>query len=1076
MLNISSALDKLSEVSTAGASAAESGDNAPYLLNPAGVTEINEILLAAAAGFLTNSSPAVLAWAIILQTLREYASFSKETRELRQSQRAADTFGVGDSSDSESIGRPPTRNATSPLQRPSTGSDTSQQSSFLEEMLERVMHTTLDEDPIGYLARSAVDGSHVFDILINISTKYCTPFGSDHDGKSGLKMRIVLLDLIRAVLERVDYLPQSILASLAVLTGNERHWDVLDRPAEFRDAEPAAIFLNDEFLMQKMFENALSRFPYESLPFLKLCRALAVYRAVPNEETPTLLSILRNIDSLTCVLPHNFVAYEIIQEDEDNNIIQLTDSLNFLDHVVKLHLGSMKTSKQAALALSPYNGNENSWELSKGTVGRVLSESRPLVVRWKYEYSGLTYLGKIMQHALTKDDSLLDGMGAMSSRETVTEIVGLITTMLLSSLEYTSLSQPSVEAQDRARAILEEASDGLSRNQDIISVIFEIFEDELHRRQIVSEDGSLDLLVQCIQFTHALLPIVPGRVWPFLGRSSLLGIDGGESRLKAIIASTEMVLGRYDFLLGCVHVLDALVEDAVTHSISRRVPAQATTRFTKSNSSGAGISDTALKKVLLNLTRTMVDVFESTMNWKFTIQEERLEINTQVCSIFQKIISYSFEVDDSPTNAQKLIAHLAPTADYLVDVFLSRSTGDLTINPIVHIFLEGVTTPNTTLSTRGLKYWTAQVRAVINLSTELVRVSKYLQYPPARLEEQLFKAAPVLAKVYAAHESYRLPVISLFESLIRCAGASDQQPPSLLGHLGQKTARNFLEVLSTLGKPIVEEHLLIGIWRLLSAAVSKRQQWFAIFILTGNTPRESFKDKKTISTNLKRAEPLFTLALDALSDIERLQPKQALAMLEFVGLAADFWPWIMTNVEKHPTFLNAMTGFVAQLGSSSSTEMSRLLRTDYDKIQMTSFIADILAMYNHHIQQSGNTSYAKKLLPSLKFFTQHGVAVPTYNASLHGNLRKNFESKFSSCSLTNLKRTAVERPLLGDSFYFHLEIADKMLRFDSTWAGNPGQDFNEEFRRANVNLSVVESQVVSSFIVVMPLEPSLISD
>lgn len=43
---------------------------------------------------LTISSPAVLAWGIVMQTLRETALNTRESRETRQSLRAADRYGA----------------------------------------------------------------------------------------------------------------------------------------------------------------------------------------------------------------------------------------------------------------------------------------------------------------------------------------------------------------------------------------------------------------------------------------------------------------------------------------------------------------------------------------------------------------------------------------------------------------------------------------------------------------------------------------------------------------------------------------------------------------------------------------------------------------------------------------------------------------------------------------------------------------------------------------------------------------------------------------------------------------------
>lgn len=1052
MLNVPHALEELSQSSNLAVGASNLAGESSYLLNPGAIVEINDILMEAAKACLRPASPAVLAWSIILQTLRDHALVTKELRELRQSQRAADRYGAAET-DTNST-EPSYASHTfspSPRRRSSTGSDTSQPSSLLlEEIIDRLMDTSLDEDPIAYLAKSAVDGSGVFNVITGLSVDFCSAFGSDHQGGAGLKMRLILLDLLRATSEWLDYLPELVLATLAVLTGGERYLDTAEKPVSTGVFEPATMFLNDDLLMQKFFRTALSRFPYEPLPFIQLCRALAAHEGQAGETPSTISEILSHLGSFTQRLPTGFDAYELVQEEEDVNHIQLTSSLGLFQQLRDPRSNPAILEGKNQLALTQYDGSLDGFQLPRGTKGQVLSEKKPLVVMWQHDYSGLTYIGKLLQSALVGDELLGYAQGSLVEKDVVTAIISLLTCLLMSAC---TTSNPLATRQEAARTILEGASDGLDRNQDIVSVVFEIFEQELQRPQQLSEDqGSTDLLANCLQFMHAVLFVMPGRAWAFLGRSGLLGINDSESRLISIVSSSETVTGHYDFLLGCIRLFEALIEDAVANSIARRSPPGTVTRFASTDFIGKGVSDNATKKVLLSLERTMIDVFESTPNWRFALQEERLEINTRICTAFRNVLCYCYDVDDTPDISQKLMGMLAPSAESLLQTFLSSSLSDLPILPILHVLIEATATPNTTLSTRGLHYRTAQVVAAVELSTTLVRINRLLDRPPVRLEEQLFKAAPLLAKAYVSHESYKLPVIQLFEALVRSAASADAQPPSLLGHLGPGTARNFLEILSILDQPLGNDDLAIGIWRLLAAVVSNRQQWLAIFLLTGDTPRDSLRNKeKVIATISRRAKPILFIAMDSLTEIQRLQPERALAMLEFLVLAANFWPWVMTDLLNHPDFLTAMSEFIGL----------KMPHNDYNRIRMASFIADILAMNIHHSQQMGDVSSAKSLLPRLGNFIQHATTVPGYNTSLHSNLRKNLESKFPGCTLSRFKHTTVRRPRYGRSYYYDLSIASKVLAFDTAWAGRKGHGFAEEFARANVDLSTLDSQMVS---------------
>ena len=1067
ILNLPSALDLLEQSGKVSTSAAPLRDRLPYILSGAAVNEINDIIIAAAG--LKSASPAMMAWAIMMNRLREVALDTRESREARQSIRASDRYGIADSSDIEGAERfSPVRSFSSLSRRSSTGSDTSQQSTLLEDIYDIVASAIVDQgDPIAFLANNAASNGSVFEVTMAIAVEYCTPYGFEHNGKAGQNMRRVLLDLIRASAGLVDYSPLFLTATLAVLTGSERYWEALDRSTEANRNEPAATFLQDQALTQRLYVISMLHFPYESLPFLKLCRALSFANDGQDQGGPALWTVLEDVDNFTSPLPSkDFRAYKPTAMQEEENLIELTEDLN-----VPIAPDSRESSQKwntMPRALSKANQSCFFHHIPSGTSGKLLNDDRPFIVAWHQSYSLLAYMGKVLQGASSSGD--LGGISnPLVSAEIVGEIIGLITNMISTITRPPYDNRVSVEANESAHLVLAQAADGLGRNQDIISVIFDVFEKQLYKIPKTSEDfESLEILVQCIHFTFALLRIVPDRVWPFLSRSGLFGIGQDESQLKSIVATQEMTIGRFDFLLGCVRIFDALVTDAVVHAISRKTPIKTLARFGSLNTVGAGVSQITMTKVLLSLTRIMIEIFEGTMKWKFIEQEERMEINFRIALTFRRILEYRFGVGDRPTNPEKLTSAIAPAADYIVDIFLSRSNTEVTTLPLVHILGEGTMTRAPTLPVRGFRYWTAQVKETLKLSTTLIRVNRLLQRSSSHLEDCLFRAAPTLAKVYAAHESYRLPVVKLFDSLVRSAAENSQQPPSLLGHLGQRASRHFLEVLSMFDQPASNNELSTAIWSLLSAVVSSRQQWFAIFLLTGTTPRESFREKGgSEAPPARQSEPILNIALDTLSNIEKLEPQKALSMLEFVALAADFWPWVLGSIEKHGRFLRSISEYAAHIGSMAATSREKSYKTSagYNSLQIASVVADVLSMYTHYTQQIGNQKFAKMLVPHLTYLIKNAISTPSYNTSLHANLKHNFEIRFPSCNLADFKRTGLNKATFGESFFYDLELADQLLSYEPAWAGKKGNDgFAEEVRRANFNLSVVEAQIVRQLI------------
>ncbi|MCJ1432780.1 hypothetical protein MMC27_002137 [Xylographa pallens] len=1062
MLKLPLALVTIQDIS-ASTSAADSADNAPYFLNEAVISFANEVLMTAGGDLSYNAGLAVFGWGILMQTARGHADESKESREVRQSERAVDSFDASQHSDNDSNEGSSGLRRPSPNRRSSAGSDISQQTTYLEGVMDVIRQTPVDEDPITFLARVSVDQLHVFDMITKLSVNFCTIFGSENFGAPGLKMRLLLLELIRASLEWLDYQPDVVHATLATLQGSDNYWNNLACTPAFDDGAPTTVFQEDQFFMQRIFEVARSRYPYESLPFLKICRTLASCRSSLDRSVgcEPLQPRLSRMETFTCLLPEELVSYRL-HGDADSIYLELTSPLSMFDDTQATKRSKHMFSSRN-FPTSTNSTTSDSFELGEGTTGRTLTEGRPHVVLWRHDYSVLRYIGRILQRAV-QDDALRDLQGAESTREIVIEIVGLIAAML-ASVSYGQIHDWRQNyAGEMAGSLLDETSDGLRSHDDIVSLIFSIFEAELHRSRSASNSAeSNQLLLHCIQFTHALLALLPGRVWPFLSRSGLLGLDGYESRLAAVVAATEITSANYEFLIGSLRLYEALVEDALNHIVSRKEHQSAPTRYTSTeqDSLGTGINEVTMKKIIHGFERLMIDVLDSCRNWRFEFPEQRLEINTRICLLFDKTLSFCFSIDDNLDISHKLTSCLAPAANYLLDVFFPKEASDLPIQPLLNLLVEALSNSNDIMiANRFYRERVMQTEAAVRLITTLVRVNQHLDMPSSRLEKQIFKATPVLARLYAADSGTRLPIIELLEAVVKHASGSSGQNHSLLGHMGQGTAKRFLDMLSVLDQPLENINLSMYVWRLLSVIVGHRQQWLAIYLLTGSTPRDSLQDRDRATTSsMQHVRPMLKIAMERFSNFDTILPEEATSILDFLTQAADFWPWVVDEILKDSNIIKVFAEFLSSLRPLLASEDQKAHESYPHKLQMASQIVSICAMGVHRSSETGDTTFANKLRPSLTYLMDCGVAVPAYNVSLHSNLRRNFESRFTSCTLMNFKRTNLSRSSLGKGFYYDMAIAEKILAYDSAWAGRGDGGFREEFERANVNLSIVEGQV-----------------
>lgn len=983
----------------------------PYFLSKPDISEINGIFLDACESSRTAST-AAFSWGLVLNTMRELALKDRENLELEQLHSAVDSFQSN------------TPNAT----------PTHSEQSLYEEALDsaRTPQYTID-DAISLLTCESVK-DRAFDIMVAIASKAGQMSAIDDD-LTDRWIRVALLDLIRVSVVYLDYSTEIVQSVLAILTGShpDSIWysELCPTPA----SDPRYLFLKDPILMDSIFRVARSRFPYETTPFLKLCRALICKDTVNEDGLPVIVDELENMDTYTQVVSSNFQGYETIREDENANFVSLLQPLPMFESSTKL-----LSNYEASSALVVTGASQ----IPPATIGQVVSESRPAVIMWQHQYSCLSYLGSRLEE-LSEAKTLPEW-----DEDSAADII-----MLLADIIAPIEDGPRHgNVGPGGKKELEIVSDGLHRQNDIISVIYDIFERNLQNVGLRAGEGTFGSTIACLHFIRNLTAVLPNRVWPLLARSALLGSDGTGSAMTAIVSALEVASGDYQFLLSCIGLFQAVIEDAASHAAMRKNPNSVTTKSITVSDWSAGVPAHVMRNVLLNFVQTMVDIYNSNVNWRFNDPGQRFRINTALATTFERILYYAYGANNTTSLDAKVTGVFSSSAQYLTDVLRPRSTDDLPFNPIIRLVVDGLQTPST-LYLRYLTLMTRQVKSTLKLSIKLVQVAQLMEYPVSLLEDQLFKATPVLTKLYAMYDEYRLPVVSLLDILVSSA-ASDtaKEPPSLVGHLGAESSCLFLDLLAQFDKPFNNRPLLLAIWQLVSTFVSRRQQWLAVYILTGSSPRQSLKKAGSEKAPEMRGVAFLQTALDTLSHMEQAEPQVALAMLQFISHSQEHWPWATPELRKHPNFLNGVISHVSKMKIATLPVMDQIFAT-----RTAAVVADLCAVYLHYAKEAHDRSFSKMLIPLVFWYAKDAVEVSGYNASLHANLKKNFEMRYSGCKLIDFKRTSLEPRSLGPNYYYDIDLGGKLLSYDFAWAGNRSQGFAEEFERANINLSLVEAQV-----------------
>jgi nuclear pore complex protein Nup188 len=915
---------------------------------------------------------------------------------------------------------------------------------------------------------------NVFDLIAQLIKVGMSAFGTNVDRITRDRMRINKLEFIQASLasEVVMYSPEIILVAHTILAGNRTFWDWVENTDESHADPITSVFLQDTAVLRPaLFGEAQLRYPYETIPLLKFCSALTRGEKSGHDGIPDLASILLDSKTLMQRLPQGFRSYSLVREEENSNFIALTTDLpQFSASLPSKSLGSQRRQ----FGLARHAGSSDSIIIPRGTEGRIVDDTaQPFVAVWHYSHSALKLMVTLLSTCMVGSGQVEYASQESASIETATEIIGFFADVLNSSIRA---SKKLDDGGACSTELLEALHIGTEQIHDTVNIVLAIFEQELLSQcQQPGTDGSMELLVNCTHFIYALIAISPARVWPWLARSRLLESDGNGGSLASILIGTEMVTGRYDFLIGCIRIFHALVEDTIHRSVARKAPSRAVARFGVAPTSGSGTSEKVISSTLITFGRTLASIFESALSWKYARVEDRLLINTGLMEGFATIFDYAYGVDDSPKVSEKLSGLLAPIAEYLADLFMSKTGNDLPTNPILASLLSATDLQELSILTSSMDLWSRQTRAALRFSNTIIQVAIMLNRPWTHLEQQLFKATPLLARLYATSDAYKSSVVQLFESLVRGAvrsvelpalGAKLQngdkekptEPPSLLGHLGRQTAKNFLSILSLLDKPLKIIDIQTNVWNLLTAVVSCRQQWFALYLLTGTTPRESVRSRSSTSESSK-GKALLTRALDELSNIDITKPRKTVAMLEFVSAAQNNWSWAMAGLRQHKGFIKGLLNFLKHLKDQDGKTEAEIIRKSYEN-KIASAICEILAMYLHTCRQVGDFSALKEVIPNLTYLEKCALQLPSYNTSLHTNLRRNFESKFPGFPLASFKRTTLRPAQFGRNYFYDIELADRLLGFNSSWKNNRSGGFHDEVVRANINLGLVESQIM----------------
>jgi len=983
-----------------------------WLYDTETVADLQTVLYDATSHSCIQAIPAALAWSLILQRVQERAEALKEGRDSPILHRAIEGTTAYDS----------TTGRRSSIQVPS-------QQTFYDEVLDAVLMTQLDDDdPIRTLRNQSLDLSNVSEILVAMAEDLGVTIAP-----AVIASRTqILQELVAAILDVFPgrYGPDILLPQFAILTPTR-----LPARPELDDSSLACTtFLNNSFLIDNVLDVAAARFPHEALPFLRLCRLLCRADAFDG-ATQYITFRLKSLASFTHAADGPFNDnYHTIREDENLNMVELEQN----SYAFPRGGGHLLTQGGHSGPITMV--------IPAGTMGEVVSDSAVPIIRWQHQYSGLNVIGEWLE--LHYNGVLY---AVLAPHESSTDVSAEMIMLLAELLTATNGAQNVVSAAREAAidTVLEEASASLSFGASIISLIFDILEQELQiYRRRPSSTMDTSILCASIFFAKALLQVRPSQFWSHIMKTSIVNTHGGGSLLYALMNGIEAVSGSAPVTERITELYREMIDAAIRRPMDMTRNSRVTSRSTLNllNNSSKMFED-----ALYGITYTMLETFDAIPSWKELPVEQEDFIVSNLTNAFEKLLYYRYGVGREQST---LTASYYRAAELTINRLRPETSDDAKHGAILQNILPAAKVGEAFETSRTTNM---RLSSLFALATTVVKFAKQEASPQSGLEPCLLDLAGVLVRHVPLSSRRRHPAARLLCSLLE--SISDQRPTSLLCHLGSTTSISLLNLLAA-SVLSLDASAAATAWELLTKLLGRDQQWLSMVVLTGVVPERQSRSREAQASCVYRGKLIVTLAMEQIAQrdfwehkSDRRERDLASSVLRFLIAAQQNWSWASTSMTTTPSTLKALIDYITKTNPISTEAACHHNR-------VSALAVDLGSIVLQHAKSVRDISLMKVFQPLVKWLTTHAIDVANYNTSLHTNLSKNFANKFSY-NISNFKRS--ELMYADNDGYYDINMANDVFGDDPSWrpeGRHADRSYSAEMVRANENLNVVESELV----------------
>ncbi|PLW11139.1 hypothetical protein PCANC_26787 [Puccinia coronata f. sp. avenae] len=313
-------------------------------------------------------------------------------------------------------------------------------------------------------------------------------------------------------------------------------------------------------------------------------------------------------------------------------------------------------------------------QIPKHTIGKIVSgiDQKPTVVCWRFTWSAWRYWGRLLlQYAgysvqQSNYDHHTDVFGSSTSNpswskdklqtESIVNIMKILTS--------------AVECNTEFGAELIGKMLGNIPHQGLIQALFNLIENpiDMATHTVSSETTQISL-----RLVSALSPIFPGAVWTLARGSRLLFPNSSKTSTWDAIGGSgptlkfERLSGEYGITLAILDLAQVLLIEAISSGLA-------------TNSTFAEIKAEVLVRALGWICE---EVWPGFQNWKYSRLEEKFQIASKCCVIFNTIASETLKTQLFSPNIQTDLV-IARLAQSFFSWFLTSATA-ITLNPLISI-------------------------------------------------------------------------------------------------------------------------------------------------------------------------------------------------------------------------------------------------------------------------------------------------------------------------------------------------------------------------------------------------------